>query len=398
MADDSSALTYECIYCGHRGPKSDFDSEHVFSRSLCGTGNNWTLVNRVCKNCNDHFSEFETEFLQQAAESIARRFSGPRGRSSKFDVGARQQPLKINHIYVQNANYNFIYEGGFAFPSEFYFRPQMIDVGDGTVFTLVAERREIKPFEDAVTQFAAGPKRITLPRPPTRKEYQIVTFEEVDGRWHTTTEEMTAKPSNVFFREFIRRENFPAMTTRLAQNDDGKLFVRAADLKAVGAFMDLLFANCNAEPRPPYPPGPGNQTFFFGLQIDLIKVHKAVLKTGSNLVAYLYGDEAVKGAPFERARKILLEYPATNDAATICQLYRGFPDDFPRGNTDAHQMMLDEFDGQLRFRMRLYNSFGYVALLAPMDRPLRTIIASTVPRLVLVEYEGIGIREVATWV
>jgi len=35
----------------------------------------------------------------------------------------------------------------------------------------------------------------------------------------------------------------------------------------------------------------------------------------------------------------------------------GFTPDFPRAGTDAHQMMLDEFDGALRFRMRLYNSF-----------------------------------------
>jgi HNH endonuclease len=407
MADDAkivAAPIFECIYCGHRGPKSDFDKEHVFSRSLCGSGENWTLVNRVCKSCNNCFSKFETELLQQAAESIARGFSGPLGRSSKNETGARLQPLKINHIYAQNANDNLVFEGGFSFPSEFYFRPQMIDVGDGTVLSFVSDRREIMPFQDAMTQFVRQPKRITLPRPPElncrqrrRKDYEIVSFEEVGGHWRPTTREMNPEPSDVFFREFINRANFSVMTARLAQNDNGKLFFRAANLDAVGQFMDLLCANRQAAPRPPLPPGPRNQTFFFGLQIDLIKVYKAVLKTGLNLVAHFYGDEALQNGGFEKARRILLEDVPTNEAAAICQMSPDFTLDFPRANTDANQMMLDEFDGSLRFRMRLYNSFGYTAVLAPLNQALKTMFGSTLPKRVLVEYESVGMREVATW-
>lgn len=397
MTNAASPATFQCAYCGHRGTEADFDNEHVFSRALCGSGANWTLVNRVCRTCNNRFSRFENELLQQAAETIARGFSGPLGRTARNASGARIQPLKINQLYVLNANDLLVYEGGFSFPSEFYFRPQMIDVGDGTLLSLITDRREIPLFQNAVSRFAREPKRITLPRLKDRKEYDIVTFDEINGHWRPVASELSPKPSDVFFRNFVQRPNLPPMTARLAQNDDGKLFVRAADLDALGLFIDLIFANKQAGPRPPLPPGPGHQTFFFGLQINLISVYKAVLKTGLNLVAHFYGDDVLRNPAFDRTRGILLEDVESNDVATICQMSPGFPPDFPRAHGDAHQMMLDEFDGSLRFRMRLYNSFGYSAMLAPLDAPLRGLIGPRLPKRVSIEYETTGIRETGSW-
>jgi hypothetical protein len=52
------------------------------------------------------------------------------------------------------------------------------------------------------------------------------------------------------------------MTSRLALNDDGKLFVRAADLNVVGAFFDLLFTNQQTTSPLARLPGPGDQIFF----------------------------------------------------------------------------------------------------------------------------------------
>jgi hypothetical protein len=160
MTHAAAAPTFHCVYCGHSGPKADFDNEHVFSRALCGSGANWTLVNRVCKSCNNRFSRFENELLQQAAETIARGFSGPLGRSAR-SAGTRIQPLKINHLYVLNANDTLVYEGGFSFPSELYLRPQMIDVGDGTLLSLITDRSEILALQEAVLSFVREPKRIT---------------------------------------------------------------------------------------------------------------------------------------------------------------------------------------------------------------------------------------------
>jgi len=388
---------FQCVYCRHRGPETNFDNEHVFSRALCGIGENWTLVNLVCKTCNNRFSRFENELLQQAAETIARAFSGPLGRSARNASGARIQPLKINHLYVLNANDPLVYEAGFSFPSEFYFRPQMIDVGDSTLFSIITDRKEIPLFQDAVSRFAREPKRLTLPRPKDRKKYDVVTFDEINGHWRPVARELSLKPSDVFFRDFVERPDLPPMTARLAQNDDGKLFVRATDIDALGLFIDLMFANKQAGPRPPLPPGPGHQTFFFGLQINFIKVYKAVLKTGLNLVAHFYGDDVLRNPAFDRAREVLLEEVESNEAARICQMSPGFTSDFPRSGCDAHQMMLDEFGGALRFQMRLYNSFGYTATLAPLNGSLRALIGSRLPKRILIEYETTGIRETQAW-
>jgi len=115
MSNSDAAPTFHCVYCGHHGPEADFDNKHVFPRALCGSGANWTLVNRVCKTCNNRFSRFENELLQQAAEAIARGFSGLLGRSARSAGGVRIQPLKINHLYALNENDTLVYEGGFSF-------------------------------------------------------------------------------------------------------------------------------------------------------------------------------------------------------------------------------------------------------------------------------------------
>jgi hypothetical protein len=60
-------------------------------------------------------------------------------------------------------------------------------------------------------------------------------------------------------------------------------------------------------------------------------------------------------------------------------------------------MMLDEYNGTLRFRMRLYNSFGYSATLAPMNNTLRAAMGTMLPRRALIEYQTTGIREVNEW-
>lgn len=262
MTNTVAAPTFHCIYCGHSGPGTGFDNEHVFPRSLCGSGTNWTLINRVCKKCNNHFSRFENELLHNAAETIARGFSGPLGRSARDAEGLRIQPLKVSELFALNVNDTLVYEGGFSFPSDFYFRPQMIDVGDGTLLHIIANQSEFQAFQDALLRFDNESKRITLPRPKNRKEYEIVTYEKVNDHWRPANHELSKNPSDVFFREIIQRPTLQPITPRLAQNDDGKLFVHAAGLDALGQFIDLIYDHKPPAPRPPLPPEPGNQTFF----------------------------------------------------------------------------------------------------------------------------------------
>lgn len=121
------------------------------------------------------------------------------------------------------------------------------------------------------------------------------------------------------------------------------------------------------------------------------------MKTGLNLVANFYGDKALRNSAFDRTRAIVLEDVENNDAETICKMSPGFTPDFPSASSDTHQMMLDESNGSLRFQMRLYNNFGYTAILAPLSESLRVHIESQFPKRFLIYYETTGIREVPVW-
>jgi hypothetical protein len=44
--------------------------------------------------------------------------------------------------------------------------------------------------------------------------------------------------------------------------------------------------------------------FFSGLEINLIKIYKAIIKTGLNLAARFYGDQALASAEFCTAMRV----------------------------------------------------------------------------------------------
>ena len=60
--------------------------------------------------------------------------------------------------------------------------------GGSGLATLIATRQEIAAFQVAVAALASQPKRVTLPRPRGQKEYEIVSFEDINGAWRGATE------------------------------------------------------------------------------------------------------------------------------------------------------------------------------------------------------------------
>jgi hypothetical protein len=312
-----------------------------------GQGANWTLRDGVCGICNGRFSKFENELLQQAAESLARGFSGPLGRSAKGKAGsARPQPLRLNHLYVTNEGDLLVYEGGFSFPAEFYLRPQMIDCGNRQgLRTLVSDIADMAPFQAAVTALITGDMRVTLSRQGDR--YPIIRFGKSNDSWRVEGTETATKPSNLFFREFPDNVLRARMTTRLAQNDDGKLFFRASAPDSVGLFLDDMFANRSAPPPPPPPLAaprpPEDQKFAFLFRPDAERVFKAVLKTGLNLLAHFFGPSIMQEPAFDLVRQVLLNEKSTPPyAKNFCGLWADAPPDFPRhGSGDQHRFMLD---------------------------------------------------------
>jgi len=397
-----------CIYCLHTKADDEFEPEHVLPRGFAGAGVNWTLTGEVCRQCNRHFSTFEAHWLRQAMESMARNFQGPvsRNERERFD---RAQPVEIDDLYILLKGDPLVYEAGFAFPNDPHFRPQIIDTGKGV--SCVVGRMDDVPSLKAGLDAMLLAERFDVTVPRWREGHSDWLIASVLRRQHSphfVIEQWRreSKPSGLWLRGFphdsflAQREHSNAhMTARLAIDHRRRLYVRAANIEAAVSFFDLLL-----QPHAPIEKcpdiKPGDQTVAFSFQINLNHVYKAVLKTGFNLYCYLYGVEYARHSNFQLLREILLRDKKDNSGASLalraCRMEAGDTPDFPKSaNTDEHRMQLDlAEDGILRFRLRLYDSFGYYAHLGVVPAEMRSAIST---RRVSVRSATDGIREVDHW-
>ncbi|RTL63137.1 MAG: hypothetical protein EKK41_24125 [Hyphomicrobiales bacterium] len=395
-----------CIYCLKTKSDDEFEPEHVLSRALCGTGVNWTLGSDVCLDCNGAFSKFEAHWFRQAFEALARNFQGPISRNDKerFD---RLQPVEIDDLYIIMKGDLLVYEAGFSFPNEPHFRPQIIDTGHGAQ-AMVGRREDVKAFKkglDALLQSRVVEIALPLWR-EVRPDWLIALVERHDEtRSHRISGwRRQAKPSGICLRSYPpdsfldqRDAGSARFTSRLALDHRGRLYLRSANIESAVRFLDLLL-----QPAADVPPArsvePGDQTVAFSFELNLNYIYKAVLKTGLNLCCHLYGSEFARHECFQLLRDTLLNDKKDDDgrslALRLCRMDADETADFPRSSSaDEHRLMLDlTSDGILRFRVRLYNSFGYYAHLGPIPPDLRSTIST---RRVVVDFTSSGMREVA---
>ena len=396
-----------CIYCLETKDAEEFEPEHVLSRALCGTGANWTLTSEVCLDCNGVFSRFEAHWYRQAFEALARNFQGPVSRNDK-DRFDRSQPVEIDGLYILMKDDPLIYEAGFSYPNEPHFRPQMIDTGRG-LKTLVGRRDDIKRFKKGVDALLkADNVEITVPLwREARSDWLIAQVErKSDLSYAIVGWKRQHKPSGLWLRSFPL-ESFVEhcdrhdvrFTSRLALDHRGRVYVRSANVESAVRFLNLLFQP-EATPTPQGPMNPGDQTVAFAFKLNLNHVYKGVLKTGFNLFCYLFGPAAALNPNFNRLRDILLRDAKDEQgqglALRVCRIESGDNEDFPKASVaEQHRLQLDVTpEGILRFRMRLYNSFGYYAHLGLVPPELRGKIGT---RRVVVDFLTGGMREVDTW-
>lgn len=394
-----------CIYCLRTKPDDAFEPEHVLPRALCGTGLNWTLRHEVCLSCNGKFSKFEAHWLRQAIEALARNFSGPitRNEKDRFD---RAQPMEIDDLYIVNRGDHLVYEAGFGFPSDFQYRPQIIDTLDG-LLDVVANETDGVALEKAIERTVrTGKFQITVPMWKKRDGEFLTATVELNPRrrrFQITQWTHESRASGIWLRSypresFLLHESMPAtqITTRLALDHRRRLYLRSSNIETAVTFFDL-FCCPTAPPRPTQHHEPGDQTVAFGISIDKSRVYRAVLKTGFNVFCYCFGADAARHADFQPLRDILLiEKVGEEKALHACRMDDGSDDDFPKSETgDDHRMQIDVTnEGYLRFRLRLFNAIGYYAHLGVVPVELRS---SLHPRRIVVAYGAEGMREVNTW-
>jgi hypothetical protein len=191
------------------------------------------------------------------------------------------------------------------------------------------------------------------------------------------------------------------ITRRLALDDRGRLFIRAAGVGDVPGFFDRFLERGKPLPMPrQYQPG--EQTVRPRVRIRLPLVFRCVLKTGFNLLAHSCGRSAATDPAFDVLRRELFDRSQDASIMRRCRFLgmrpwwlAWLPDSFPAPGTDTqHRMMLDIYRGRLRFRLRLYGYLGYIADLGSVSAAL----APRIPTLrVIVDHGTSGMRRVESW-
>lgn len=396
-----------CIYCIETKSNEEFSKEHVLTHAFCGTGQNWTLVDAVCIDCNSLFSAFETHWTHNAIESVMRNFSGPIGRNKRLK-NRRTQPTEVDYLYIVQRNDQLAYEAGFAFPNEFYFRPQIIQCEDG-LFTLAADRRDAPVLKKAINDLIKL-QTVKLCMPTEEGEsFNIVTLsvDFLGRKCSLESESIDKNPQGYWLRRYPDPPKVKGingieghLSPRAAVDDRKRLYFRVEKpLDVVDLLRDLL-QDKNSSQKHPNAVSPDDQTIAIGVRIKLPLVYRAVLKTGLNLFAHFAGASMARDPAFDDLRNMLLDEQADHDVMKRCKLLdvsspsstqAEFP---PPSDLDQHRLMLDVFGGKLCFRMRLYGSLGYECVLAPATAAIQRAISK---ERVVVDFNSTGIRKVAVW-
>ena len=399
-----------CIYCKKTKQSEKFSNEHVLTRAFCGAGVNWTIVDAVCSECNGLFSTFESHWAHSAVEGMMRNFSGSLGRSSKSKK-RRLQPIESNHVYIVQRDDPLVYEAGFAFPNDFYFRPQIVQCIDGLV-SLSADRKDISVLQSAINQLIRS-SEIELSSPQYRNNRRafniaklIVDLSKMTCSFVSEREAKNSSgywlrsyPSPPIVKGFDGVES--NLTPRCALDDRKRLYFRAGQWSEVVELLNNLLQNKRSLNRNLVSAKNHlEQTIRIGFSVKLPLIYRAVLKTGFNLFANLVGTSLTREIVFDDLRRILLDKNADSDVMKRCRLLDDSSQgseraEFPSPNTDKqHRLMLDIYRGNLCFRIRLYGYLGYEAILA---KATPTIIKQSKFEGVVVNFDSTGMRRVSAW-
>jgi hypothetical protein len=84
----NNSVKDKCIYCGHEGKMS---REHYLPRCLGRFQGHEPLGDRMCKKCNESFSELDEQFCRSGPEAIVRDMLGVEGRKTHRKISPFQR-------------------------------------------------------------------------------------------------------------------------------------------------------------------------------------------------------------------------------------------------------------------------------------------------------------------
>ncbi len=81
-------MTTQCIYCNR---EVSLSKEHFLPRCLGNFRHYETLDDRLCKDCNNSFSQLEEQFCRSSPEAFFRQMLGIKGRKSHVTISPFQR-------------------------------------------------------------------------------------------------------------------------------------------------------------------------------------------------------------------------------------------------------------------------------------------------------------------
>lgn len=391
-----------CIYCKEDKLSSEFSDEHVFPRAFCGHGNNWTMSEQVCERCNGVFSRYESHWAHSAVESMMRNFSGPLGRSKS--VSRKIQPIEVTELYFMQRGDPLAYEAGFAYPNDAYLRPQLVEWPPGHV-SVTGDTNGAQVLSSQLDKMIkAHEVFVTTPLPidaPTKYEITRLLLDEQSFKTMETVESDDVR--GVWLRHLGARTAVQShhlgsthqVTRRLALDDRERIYARAASSSDVGDFLNYVMSTQSLNNAQP-PTQASDQEYLIRVSIHLPKVYRCVLKTGINLLCHVKGFDFVMNKIFDDLRKQLIDAGSDNAIMDRCWILGAGPNREADKNRfedpteiDRHDMVLDVDNRQVRFRLRLYGSMGYIGYLGKVSSD----IADTFGEIrAAVDFMGTGVH------
>ena len=87
----------KCIYCQTEPIKGEWSKEHVVNRSILPQHNNkLTLIRKVCKKCNEEFTEIDTALVKDTVTGLNKTVMDMVNNEDRWDK--RQEPFVIKSV------------------------------------------------------------------------------------------------------------------------------------------------------------------------------------------------------------------------------------------------------------------------------------------------------------
>ncbi|MEG6586478.1 HNH endonuclease [Dendrosporobacter sp. 1207_IL3150] len=368
-----------CFYCGSDGP---FNKEHVFPYSLGGGGDDWTLINCVCAQCNNIFSSIERAFARHSLEALSRTAYGPAGRKRKGN-SSRAVPLYSDGAFLLATDRDLAYEAGLELGLKPYLRAQIIEDNYPEYIITGSDRDELESLFAAISKFDEN-KYLTLEVPTKKDQLFKVAQLFMDENNGLKIEKVfdSPRPMGAWYEEFFEM-NERRLTPRIFLDDEKRLVLRAESpeygVKFIGHILKVLPNKMSemvdgvrtSEMEVHDGSSEGNRLVIRTKILPVLSA-RAVAKIGMNFLAKVHGVGITNDSAFDEIKSFIkgeIHDSLEEMSFHVNLISDKDPFEFVKVNPEKHWAALLNINGVLLFALKLYGVGGYMAKLGHISLP-----------------------------